>query len=192
MVSIVIVDKQGCLKNVKVKDVTTQSLAKKCNFKNADDFAEMCIWDMSDRDIKIHLFAKLFGRANCENKYDFPPPVDEMLFFGSCALVKYDTKNGSWSDLDVSEWKSIYEDLFGGFEDLGSETSSEDELENVPDEYKTEDGYLIDDFVVNDNDEIVVHPDGGTESDEYCDEVSDDNNNDELFDDDFIFSDEEV
>ena len=34
MVSIVIVDKQGCLKNVKVKDVTTQSLAKKCNFKN--------------------------------------------------------------------------------------------------------------------------------------------------------------
>ena len=192
MVSIVIVDKQGCLKNVKVKDVTTQSLAKKCNFKNADDFAEMCIWDMSDRDIKIHLFAKLFGRANCENKYDFPPPVDEMLFFGSCALVKYDTKNGSWSDLDVSEWKSIYEDLFGGFEDLGSETSSEDELENVPDEYKTEDGYLIDDFVVNDNDEIVVHPDGGTESDEYCDEVSDDNNNDELFEDDFIFSDEEV
>jgi|UniRef100_A0A6C0JB24 hypothetical protein len=192
MVSIVIVDKQGCLKNVKVKDVTTQSLAKKCNFKNADDFAEMCIWDMSDRDIKIHLFAKLFGRANCENKYDFPPPVDEMLFFGSCALVKYDTKNGSWSDLDVSEWKSIYEDLFGGFEDLGSETSSEDELENVPDEYKTEDGYLIDDFVVNDNDEIAVHPDGGTESDEYCDEISDDNNNDELFEDDFIFSDEEI
>ena len=157
MVSIVIVDKQGCLKNVKVKDVTTQSLAKKCNFKNADDFAEMCIWDMSDRDIKIHLFAKLFGRANCENKYDFPPPVDNVLYFGCCVLIAHNGTN-EWTDLQENEWEQIYEDLFGGFENLEASAKDdemeEDELEHIPDELKTKSGYLKDDFVVDDNEGV--------------------------------------
>ena len=35
----------------------------------------------------IQVFAKTDGRANSENKYDFPPPIDTKLFYGSCAIV---------------------------------------------------------------------------------------------------------
>ena len=43
----------------------------------------------------------------------------------------------------------VYEKLFGGFEDLKSESESEDELDEVPDDMKTKDGYLKDGFVVD-------------------------------------------
>ena len=51
-------------------------------------------------------------------------------------------------------WEKIYEVLFGGFEDLSATAVNDelevDELENVPDEYKTKSGYLKDGFVVED------------------------------------------
>ena len=52
-------------------------------------------------------------------------------------------------------WKRVYEHLFGGFEDLGdeSEEESEDELDSVPPEKKTKNGYLKDGFVVDPEDE---------------------------------------
>ena len=31
----------------------------------------------------IEVYAKTEGRTNSENKYDFPPPIDNALFFGS-------------------------------------------------------------------------------------------------------------
>ena len=46
-------------------------------------------------------------------------------------------------------FKEKDEKSFGGFESLGEEDSSEDELENVPEEMKTKDGYLKDGFVVD-------------------------------------------
>ena len=55
-------------------------------------------------------------------------------------------------DLDVETWNKVYEKLFGGFEDLNSESDSEDELDEVPDDMKTKDGYLKDGFVVEDGD----------------------------------------
>ena len=55
------------------------------------------------------------------------------------------------------EWEKYYEHLFGGFEDLTQnaleDENEEDELENVPDEMKTKDGYLKDGFVVDDDDD---------------------------------------
>ena len=48
-------------------------------------------------------------------------------------------------DLTVELWSKIYEQLFGGFENLDSEEEmSEDELESIPAELKTKNGYLKD------------------------------------------------
>jgi hypothetical protein len=107
------------------------------------------------------LYAKNDGKANTENKYDFPPPVDTKLFFGSCALVcsMKDTK-GSYvlTDLSLDMWEKMYEKLFGGFEDLTQTAEQdeyeEDELANVPKSKKTKiGGYLKDGFVVDDDPE---------------------------------------
>ena len=136
------------------------------------------------------LYGKLHGRANTENKYDFPPPVDELLFFGNCVLISTSNNDKTLSDLNVETWKELYDELFGGFEDLVSETSSEDELDNIPDIMKTEEGYLKDDFVV-DNNAIDYDEDNDTSSKSICDDNNEEDEESELSEDCFLYSDEE-
>jgi len=159
--SIVIVEKSGELKTITVKDYKEEELFKKCGFKKADNFIKQVEWSVKLPSAKyqVQVFAKTEGRANAENKYDFPPPIDKKLFFGSCAVVAY-LKNADGSikyvDLTLSLWEKLYEKLFGGFEDLtltaAEDEAEEDELEKVPKEKKTKHGYLKDGFVVDSSD----------------------------------------
>ncbi len=212
MVQVICVERSGTIKEVKwdVKNIDVNnsdnillSLAKKAGFKNTNDFEHACTWELDD--ISIHLYGKIQGRANYENKYDFPPPVDEILFFGSCMLVctkneesesSSDTNENNFIDLTSSKWGEIYEELFGGFEDLVSETSSEDELENIPSSMKTDDGYLKDDFVVNNNEIEYIKESNSDNSDNSEEELLDENNEEdeedsELSEELFMYSDEE-
>jgi len=84
----------------------------------------------------IQLYAKKRGKAGHENKYEFPPPVDDILYFGSCLLV-----NPS-GDLTIEMWNDFYESIMQ-FEDI--ETEEEEEPESGFN------GYLKDGFVVSDN-----------------------------------------
>ena len=76
-------------------------------------------------------------------------------------------------DLSDETWKKIYEHLFGGFEDIDDPDSeaeySEDELDSVPAEKKTKNGYLKDGFVV-DADEESDDDLESEEDEEYDDE----------------------
>jgi len=155
MTKIVLVDKTGNLSTVNVKSISRDILYKKCGFKKENGFNKKTTWTVSvkvDEEKEQHtveLWARDFGNANTENKYDFPPPCDTVLYFGCCCLIKVD--GDEIYDLDMGTWKKIYEKLFGGFEDLKSESESEDELDEVPDDMKTKDGYLKDGFVVDSN-----------------------------------------
>jgi len=159
--NIIIVEKTGSLKSLAIKDFKLEELFKKCGFKKADDFIKQVEWNVKYDSKKyfIEVFAKTDGRANSENKYDFPPPIDNKLFFGSCAILahlKNDHGNKSYTDLSLQLWNKIYEKLFGGFEDLAAtakeDEEEEDELANVPKEKKTKQGYLKDGFVVDSSD----------------------------------------
>jgi len=148
-VSIIIVEKGGNIKGLKVKSYDENELYKKCGFKASTDFKVQSVW----KDIKlnnitynIHLYGKLVGRANQENKYEFPPPIDNTLFFGSCVLVN--KVNNIPKNLTSTEWNSIYNHLYGGFDDLDEEDSEESEDEGLP---KTKSGYVKDDFIVDDD-----------------------------------------
>jgi hypothetical protein len=183
---IIIVERLGTLKMLSIKDFKQEELYKKCGFKKAEDFTKQTEWSVKINGSKyiVHLYAKTDGRANSENKYDFPPPVDTKLFYGSCALVGH-IKNESGTkvltNLSLALWNKIYEKLFGGFEDLVTtakeDEEEEDELEKIPKEKKTKNGYLKDGFVVDssDTDDEVSEPD--SESDDIEDE--DDNDDDE-------------
>lgn len=153
MTGFVQIDKTGTIKEVSKKNLTRETLYKYSGFKKPDGFERRTTWDVSvegNRHI-IELWGRDFGKAGTENKYDFPPPCDTALYFGTCALIKVSQENDEIKDFDGDTWLKIYEKLFGGFEDLGCEDSeeSEDELENVPSEYKTKNGYLKDGFVVD-------------------------------------------
>jgi len=161
--SVVIVEKNGDLKSLNIKDYKEEELYKKCGFKSKEGFACHAKWPLKIDGQKylVELYGKDDGRANNENKYDFPPPVDNKLFFGACVLVGYlrdDTGDKSLFSLSVALWQKMYEKLFGGFEDLTSaqqqeDDDEEDELDNVSSKKKTKvGGYLKDGFVVDDAD----------------------------------------
>ena len=175
MVNIVLVDKTGELKTCKYNVEKGDELYKKCKFKKLDNFEKRHEW-INTKDkytfCSISLYSRDIGKANTENKYDFPPPVDNILYFGCCALVAQ-CKDGIVIDLTVNEWESFYEDLFGGFENLNDTAQEDDnevdELENIPMEMKTKSGYLKDDFIVEDNEVDNISTE---ESDEESDEDS--------------------
>jgi hypothetical protein len=173
--SVILVEKTGSLKSLVIKDYKEEELYKKGGFKKQDGFSKQTEWSVkyNGEKIMVSLYGKIDGRANSENKYDFPPPVDNILLFGTCVLLAKKMDKKTLIDLTLEMWEKIYEKLFGGFEDLNvtavEDEEEEDELANVPKEKKTKNGYLKDGFVVdsdNEDDEFS----GGEEDDEEEDE----------------------
>jgi len=154
MASIVLIESNGTIKTLKTKELSNETLYKKCGFRVNEDFLCRQTWQVKINDTiyTVSVWAKKTGKANSENKYDFPPPIDKDLFFGTCAVVRTVSKTDhKFLDLTKEEWLKIYEKLFGGFEDIGDEDEySEDELANVDPALLTKNGYLKDGFVVSD------------------------------------------
>lgn len=176
MVQIVIVEKNGSLKEVSIKECNETQLCKKAGFKTMNHFEKQGTWGVKEGQTEyvISLYGKKSGRAGQENKYDFPPPMDNDLFFGNCTLVchkKDNTADLILQDLNTKLWKTCYETLFGGFEDIGSEDSEEDEDDEDKDLPQTKEGYAKDGFVVEDEeDEEEEDEDDEDEEDEDEDE----------------------
>jgi hypothetical protein len=190
---VIIVERLGSLKILSVKDFKLEELYKKCGFKKAEDFIKQTEWNVKydGKKYYIHVYGKTDGRANSENKYDFPPPIDNKLFYGSCAIVaqiRKDDGSKSYTNLTIPIWDKIYEKLFGGFEDLSKtakeDEEEEDELENIPKEKKTKEGYLKDGFVIDgsdddDNDDYSEFDGEDYTDDDDTDDTDNNNNSDE-------------
>ena len=180
-----IVEKTGSLKEVSVKSINKDEIYKKCGFRKPDGFECRTTWKnvkVGNQNYSVQLWARDDGKADTENKYDFPPPVDNTLYFGNCALVQVlnndlNNETNSFTSLSKDLWLKIYESLFGGFENIGDENDDDepDELDAIKKDMKTKKtGYLKDGFVVDsDEEEEVVASDVDEESDE------DDENSDE-------------
>ena len=196
---VVIVEKNGTLRNLAVKEFNINELYKKCGFKKSGDFIKQVNWSVKyeGQTYNVSLYAKTEGRHNNENKYEFPPPIDTKLFFGSCALVA--SLNDEYINLNDEMWSKMYNKLYGGFEDLSNTAEEdeleEDELEKVPDKYKTKTGYLKDGFIVDSNSEDLSN--GNEDEDEDEDEDEEginylDNLDPELTEEEYIDSDTET
>ena len=183
--NIVVVQKNGVLKELGVKKFLISDLYKKCGFRKSAGFELQTTWltSVDDEEFIVDLWARESGKANQENKYDFPPPVDTNLYFGNCALVRrpentteLDPSKVEYLSLTVKEWEKVYEALFGGFEDLDcDEESSEDELDAIPNSMKTKEGYLKDEFIASDTDVASSLNSDSSESElseeEYCSDL---------------------
>ena len=168
MKKVVIIEKSGSLNDANIKKFSIETLFKKCKFKNNENFEARHTWKLNDT-INVTLFAKNVGRANSENKYELPPPVDKDLFFGSmilCAHTDHNLTNENINNFDVESWKKLYDKLMGGFDDLEEEEErSEDEEEIDPDDLD-ENGYLKNSFLAAD-DESVGKEDESDEEKEF-------------------------
>lgn len=158
MSKIILIEKSGEIKQTTVKNYDETELFKKCGFKSAAGFEMAHAWtaEFNSVEYKLCVYGKTTGKAGSENKYEFPPPLDSTLFFGACVAVLKTVNDDVLVNMSESEFNDIIEFLFGGFEDLGSEDSEDDEDEslssftNIP---KTKEGYAKDDFVVDDDDD---------------------------------------
>lgn len=157
MPSIIIVEKLGSIKEVNFKNYDENELYKKAGFKSTEGFKCHTSWtiDMDSKKYTISVYGKTTGKANQENKYEFPPPIDNTLFFGNCVVVKKMESNpDKVVDLTESNWNTIYETLYGGFEDLGDEDSEDDDDDDSDDDVpRTKTGYVKDGFVVDDDED---------------------------------------
>lgn len=184
-VSVVIVQRDGNLKSLKITSWNETELYKRAGFKSEKDFVKHCDYRMKVKTHVIGLYGKTSGKANTENKYDFPPPCDETLFFGNCVLVKRDRDTNEICDLTVAEWESTYEFLFGGFEDLSGggmgivvadamdrrldEMEMDEEEKRIMNDPKTQftkNGYVKDGFIVDDDEDDEDYIDESEEDDD--------------------------
>jgi hypothetical protein len=168
MPTILIVEKDGSIRELNVKVYAENELYKKAGLKVADGFKCFTNWtvEYATRQYTISLYGKTTGRANHENKYEFPPPVDNTLFFGNCILIAKSTE-GAIVDLNQDMWEKIYETLYGGFEDVGEEDSDSDCDSEVEEVGKcTKNGYVKDGFVVDDDDDDDDDEDEDDDDDE--------------------------
>ena len=159
MVKAIIVDKNSNKKESAL-NYDYNEFYKKCNYRNNNNFDVRHTWEFKEQGetYYISVFAKDKGRANSENKYDLPPPIDKTLYYGTLLIVKTFTKGSFEKDnldnLTLEHWEKCYEKLFGGFESLGEDDSEElDELDEISDSEKTKEGYHKDGFVVDDDDD---------------------------------------
>lgn len=188
--SIIIVEKSGDLKTLNVKDYKEEELYKKGGFKKSDGFIKHTEWNVKidGQRYIIAMYGKLDGKANTENKYDFPPPIDSKLFFGACVLVgsvKNDKGVVSFTNLSLSLWNKIYEKLFGGFENLAltiaEDEDEDDELAHIPKHKKTKKGgYLKDGFVVDSDENEEVVTDSTEDEDDELDDSTETSESDKL------------
>lgn len=163
--TILVVEKNGAIKEVSYKGAGVDDLYKKAGLKTAAGFACFADWEVvlsKNRRFQISVYGKTTGRANYENKYEFPPPIDNTLFFGNCVIIN--RVDGAIAGLSSSEWEDIYQHLHGGFEDISEEEEEEEEDEeiasNVP---LTKTGYVKDDFVVDDDEDEDEDSEGSIE-----------------------------
>lgn len=153
-ITFLVIEKNGTIKEQTVKNPDVSMLYKKAGFKTPDGFTchtEWNIEELNGKSYAISVYGKITGRANQENKFEFPPPIDNTLFFGNCIIInKVDDVITSVTE---KEWDTIYDYLNGGFEDLGDEDSEDDEDDEDDDLPRTKTGYVKDDFVVDDEEE---------------------------------------
>ncbi len=179
MVKVILVDKNANIKETLVKNFQEENLYKKCNFRNANNFGKVNTFELTFEGKKIYIsvYAKNSGRANTENKYELPPPIDKELYFGNIIVLKHKEEEITAltvENLTKLEWDKIYEKMFGGFDDLDQE-EEESEEEEIPAEFLTKEGYSKEDgFVVDDDEDIDIDID-----DEEQDEEQDEDNEEE-------------
>lgn len=166
-VTVLVFEKNGTIKELAIKKFNELELFKKAGLKSSTGFNNRTIWNVDGikgKSYHLSLFGKIDGRANSENKYEFPPPVDNTLFFGNCILINKDEDDVP-INMTKKEWLEVYDHLYGGFDDIGDDDDEEEEDDELP---RTKSGYVKDDFIVDDDEDDDYDDDD--EEEEFDDE----------------------
>jgi hypothetical protein len=148
MPAILIIDRNSVVKPYNAKVYSEEDLYKKAGFKSKEGFTKHAEWkvEINKKECTVEIYGKTNGRAGQENKYEFPPPIDNILFFGSCVLVC--KSQNEVIDISPKDWEIIYDQLYGGFEDISSKDTDDESDEEDDALPRTKEGYVKDGFIV--------------------------------------------
>ena len=93
--NVVIVEKNGSLRNLHIKHFDDTLLYKKCGFKSQSNFDIQLSYNVSYNNsvYSIYLYAKPLGKQTNINTYQFPQNKKLRMFYGCAVLVaKVDDK----------------------------------------------------------------------------------------------------
>lgn len=174
MANFVIIEKLGNCVDKNVKNFKLDDLYKKCNLRKSEGFGK--VHSFKIKNYYITVFARSNGASSTINKFELPPPIDNTLYYGNIALIKSTSQDveNTMLDYDVEKWNKDYETLMGGFEDINTNSEDDyesDELDKYPKEQLTKDGYLKDDFIVDE-------ADNGNDDENYIEESTCDSDDD--------------
>jgi hypothetical protein len=166
-----IIRKECGLKKI-TEDFQVLHLFDKNSFPKSHKTVSGFEMDSDCKDIVI-IFGKVNGKPGNENKYDFPPPIDNEIYYGNLCAVKvresaidtFENTNENESenvitkylhldDIDVKQWEHIYECLFGGFDDCDADNDEDEDDDDIYVQMPTtKNGYAKDGFVVDDDED---------------------------------------
>jgi hypothetical protein len=105
----------------------------------------------------VHLYAYKTGKAGTENKHELPPPHDTILLFGEAVLIA--AKGPSLVSFTTGEYTKFYNEILGGFDDIGSEDSdTEDEVSESEEELEEEESASESEAELIEEEEEEVRP----------------------------------
>lgn len=121
--TVLVIDKSGLLKELKIKANSQQDLYKKAGLKTADGFQEQFIWDVEWENVRysISLYAKKKGKTG-KNMFNFPAPLEEETFYGNAVLLN------NLGSLTIADWENLFEVICEKYDE-----NSEGEDDTVPD-----------------------------------------------------------
>jgi hypothetical protein len=180
MTSILLVESQGNIKLLKAKDVTLDTLFKKCGFRTNEHFGPRHTWNVrvkgESQPVTVALWAKNVGKSNFENKYAFPVPNTQEKYYGTATLVRVNTDN-IIVNITPDTWDLVLKEVLKEIEDdEDCEVEDGDDLEEGEDDEEDEDEEEKLDKVCVKNGVLVVNKKKNEEEEDSEDEDEEESN----------------
>ena len=151
MVNILLLERNGSIKNIEVSDNLNKNEIKLSKYtKNTVKFIHKWklknILDNVNNELSLNLYAKASNKTDLEiNKHDLPPPLNnlENVYYGNIVILGLD-ENDNIINFDKNHWTSLVKIL-----NKEEDDEEEEEEEEEEDEEDEED----EDFIIKTSDE---------------------------------------
>ena len=132
MTKAVILNMQGRKKESNLSDKTMirKQLETILPNKGTGRAQELGSWTYNNTEVKIYGWEN--GQAGKENKHEIPPPYDTNLYFGDLLIVR--TKRNKLLNFTKKRYDEFFEEMYGGFEDIGDTDSEYSDDSDVSDD----------------------------------------------------------
>lgn len=110
-VTIIVIDKNGIMKQQNVKHLTQDTIYKKCGLRNSNGFHRRHVWYIHTMDVDtVELWSCDTVKSGQDNKYELPAPLETKVYYGSMVLISVQS-DGTFGNLSLNAWTQIYENL---------------------------------------------------------------------------------